>query len=217
MRFSRIAFGSMAGLIAVALVVQMVLLAQGGVDANTGNDTSDVGYATRLVRLYSFFTIQSNVLVLLATASLALRPGRDGRLWRVLHLDALLGIVITGIVFDLVLADQVHLTGWAYACTIVFHYVAPWVTLALWLAFGPRPRIDWDTIAWAFVWPVAWIVYTFVHGAVSGFWPYPFLDAEAKGYPTALLNTGAVVVLAALLALAFRALDRLPTLGSERG
>ena len=71
----------------------------------------------------------------------------------------------------------------------------------MWLLVGPRPRITWATVGWAFVWPVAWIVYTFVHGAVTGWYPYPFLDATVLGYPRAL-GHGPVVVLALVLAVA---------------
>ncbi|HYQ74428.1 MAG TPA: hypothetical protein VER05_04735, partial [Cellulomonas sp.] len=52
----------------------------------------------RLVRLFSYFTIQSNLLVLVASALLAARPARSGRVMAVLHLDALLCIAVTGVV-----------------------------------------------------------------------------------------------------------------------
>jgi hypothetical protein len=215
-RVMRSCHGLLALLIAVGIVIQLVLLANGGADANSTQDPNDLAFGVRVVRLFSYFTIESNLLVMAASFTLALRPGRDGRLWRVLQLDALLGIIITGLVYDIVLARQVHLTGMALALTIVFHYIAPWGAVLLWLLFGPRPRIDWRSIAAAFVWPVAWIVYTFVHGAISGWWPYPFLDADEKGYPTALVNTALVVVIALVIALVLRYADRLRTLGGRR-
>jgi hypothetical protein len=132
-------------------------------------------------------------------------------LWRVAHLDALLGIIITGLVFDVVLARQVHLTGAAFWATIGFHYVAPWAALLGWLGFGPRPRISWRTVVAAFIWPALWIGYTFAHGAATDWYPYPFLDVSKKGYATALINTAVVVIIAAALATALRFLDVLPT------
>ncbi|WP_327147943.1 Pr6Pr family membrane protein [Nocardia sp. NBC_01329] len=200
--------------IAAALVTQLILLFTGGADANSGRADPDAGIATRLVRLFSYFTIQSNLFVLAASVGLAIRPDRDGRLWRVVRLDALLGIAITGLVFALVLADEVHLTGAAWWANLGFHYIAPWATLAVWLVFGPRPRIDRATIAAAFVWPVAWIGYTFAHGAVTDWYPYPFLDVARDGYATALVNTLLVIVLAVVLVAVFALLDRLPTAAS---
>lgn len=209
--WSRLVHAAIALVVLAALVTQLVLIATGGADANSGRNHDGAGVGLRLVRLFSFFTIQSNLLVLVVAVSLALDPTRDGRLWRVLRLDALLGIVITGAVFGAVLAAQVDLSGAALWATIGFHYISPWATLLAWLVFGPRPRIDLRTSLLTLAWPLGWIAYTFVHGALAGWYPYPFLDAEIRGYGVALRNTGAVVVLAAVLMAGFAALDaRLP-------
>jgi hypothetical protein len=69
-----------------------------------------------------------------------------------------------------------------------------------WLLFGPRPRITGTVIVWAFVWPAAWLIYTFARGAVTGWYPYPFLDAAEIGYATALRNTFFVLALAGIIA-----------------
>ena len=198
-------------LLVVCFVAQLTLLFIGGQDANSG-EGEEAPLGTRLVQFFSYFTIQSNLLIMVAAGTLMLRPNRDGRGWRVLRLDALLGIVITGLVFDLILAKDVKLTGLAYALTIGFHYISPWGALLGWLLFGPRPRIDWRTIGLAFIWPVAWIAYTFAHGAISGWYPYPFLDAGELGVPVALRNTSLVVLVSLVLALIFKALDRQPTI-----
>jgi hypothetical protein len=161
-----------------------------------------------MVQTLSFFTIQSNILVLVVVASLVVDPARDGRLWRVLRLDALLGITITGLVFDLILIRYVDPSGWQLVATIGFHYIAPWATLLGWLLLGPRPRIDRRTIAWAFLWPAAWIVYTFVRGALVDWYPYPFLDVQKIGYPAALGSTAVVVAVSVVLVAVFAQLDR---------
>ena len=158
----RTAYLTLAALVALALVVQVVLIVQGGADANSGDSGAAVPLGTRLVRLFSYFTIESNVLVLALAASLALRPDRDGRLWRILHVDALIGITVTGVVFATVLAPIVELTGLSYAVTVVFHYVTPVATVLGWLAFGPRPRVDGQALLGAAVWPVAWLGWTYV-------------------------------------------------------
>jgi hypothetical protein len=172
-----------------------------------------VGIGTRLIQTISFFTIQSNILVLIVAATLVINPHRDGRFWRVLRLDALLGITITGLVFDLILIHYVHPSGWQLVATIGFHYIAPWATLLGWLLFGPRPRIDRRTMAWAFVWPVAWIAYTFIRGALIDWYPYPFLDVQEIGYWAAIRNTGFVIIIAIVLVAVFHYIDRFRTVG----
>lgn len=213
-RASRIWHAVIALNVVAALVIQVWLILTGGPDPNTGETVASVGVATRMVQTLSFFTIQSNLLVLAVAITLVIDPRRDGRFWRVLRLDALLGITITGLVFDLILIDYVDPTGWQLVATIGFHYIAPWATLLGWLLFGPRPRIDRSTIAWAFVWPVAWIVYTFVRGALVDWYPYPFLDVAKVGYPAALGATAGVLAVAGVLVIVFRRLDRVRTLGS---
>ncbi|MET9269472.1 Pr6Pr family membrane protein [Kribbella sp. NPDC003557] len=204
--------GLIAVVILASLTLQLVLIFTGGADANSGESGTEIGLGTRLWRLFSFFTIQSNLIVLAVAIGLVLRPARDGSVWRVVRLDSLLGIVITGLVFDIVLSQQVHLTGGALVATIGLHYISPWATLLAWLVLGPRPRLTWQTVGYAFVWPIAWLVYIFTQGAFTDWYPYPFLDVTDLGLPTALRNAGFVLVLGLALAAGFKTLDRkLPT------
>jgi hypothetical protein len=204
----RIIDALLVAVVATCLVVQIVLILSGGMDANSGRVTETIGTAERIRRMFSYFTIQSNVLVLVSAATLVARPDRDGPGWRVLRLDAVLGIVITGLVFALVLAPDVALSGLALWLTIGFHYFTPWVAFAGWLLFGPRPRIDRSTVAWAFAWPVGWLVYTFVQGAFTGWYPYPFLDVDEVGLPAALASVVVVLAIGLVLALILAWLDR---------
>jgi hypothetical protein len=205
---SRVWHGVLALVIAVSLVTQIVLIFTGGADANSGDvDTSD-NVGVRLVRLVSFFTIQSNIVVLATALVLVWRPRYDGRVWRVVRLDALLGIAITGVVFATVLAPLVHLEGVPLAVTIGFHYISPWLTLLGWLLYGPRPRFTWGTVAAAFIWPLLWLVYTFVRGAIGHWYPYPFLDVDELGYAVALRNVVFVLLVAVVFAAGIKLIDR---------
>ena len=195
--------------IVAALVIQVALILTGGPDPNTGDTVATVGVTTRMIQTLSFFTIQSNLLVLVVAVTLVVNPQRDGRFWRILRLDALLGITVTGLVFDLVLIHYVHPSGWQLVATIGFHYIAPWATVLGWLLFGPRPRIDGRTMVWAFIWPIAWITYTFVRGAVVHWYPYPFLDVDHLGFWAALRNSLVVLVLAVVLLAVFKTIERI--------
>ncbi|MBM9467924.1 Pr6Pr family membrane protein [Nakamurella leprariae] len=194
--------------VTVALIIQVWLILTGGPDPNTGETVATVGVLTRMIQTVSFFTIQSNILVLVVAITMIIDPDRDGRFWRVLRLDALLGITITGLVFDLILIRYVDPHGWQLVATIGFHYIAPWATLLGWLLFGPRPRIDRGTLIWVWVWPLAWIAYTFIRGAIVDWYPYPFLDVEELGYAASLRNTGFVLLVAVVLVVVFTAIDR---------
>jgi hypothetical protein len=203
-------FAALAAVVGASLVLQLVLMFTGpGIDPFGGDAPAGIG--TRLLRFFSYFTIQSNLLVLAVALSLLRDPARDGRGWRVLQLDALLGIATTGVVFGTVLAGLLQLSGAAAWANAGLHYAAPAMAVLGWLLFGPRPRIDRRTLLPAMAWPAAWLAWTLLHGALTGWYPYPFLDAGKLGYPKALSAIGVVLLLALALAMLLRWLDaRLP-------
>jgi hypothetical protein len=202
-------WGLLAAVVTASLGTDLVLLL---VD---GDPAEPLG--TRLVRWVSFFTIESNVLVAVATATLARDPERDGVRWRVLRLDALLGIAITGLVYVVVLAPTDHPQGLHVWTNAGLHYVSPVATLLGWLLLGPRPRVTGATVAQALVWPVVYVGWTLLHGAVTGWYPYPFLDVAELGYARALVDVAGVVLLALALLGLFRLVDgTLPATGRRK-
>lgn len=201
-------FGGIAAVVGAALIVQLVLVFTGGQDVNSFTPTTNLPLGERLVDLFSYFTIQSNLFVLGTSIALAVSIRRDGTLWRVLRFDAILGIIITGLVYETILAPLVHPTGWALAATIGFHYISPWATVIGWLVFGPRPRMGWSVMALTMIWPLAWLVYTFVRGALTGWYPYPFLDVTLIGFGESVRNCAVIFVIAIAIAALLTLLDR---------
>jgi hypothetical protein len=154
--------------------------------------------ANRVLRVLSFFTIQSNILSGVTSAQLARNTNRDGRLWRPVRLAALIGITVTGIVYSTVLAKVHEPHGWQETSTnTVFHYIVPIMMVVGWLLFGPRRRIDGRTVKMAILWPTAWFAYTLIHGRITNWYPYPFVDVITHGYGRVVVN--AVLVVAVLL------------------
>jgi hypothetical protein len=95
----------------VALVLQLVQVAKGSVVLV---DTHPPGLVDRLLRYVAYFTIQSNVLVLLTAAQLARDPAHDGRWWRVVRTAAISGISVTGLVHWFLLRKLLDLHGADY-------------------------------------------------------------------------------------------------------
>lgn len=197
-----------AAVAVASVVVELVLVANGH---NPLLATDIPPATTRVIRFLSYFTIQSNILVAVSASMLAVDPRRDGQLFRVLRLDALFGITITGIVYAVLLAPQHDPHGVNALTNAGLHYVTPIMSVLGWLAFGPRPRIPENTLLLALVWPALYIAYTLAHGAASDWYPYPFIDAAHLGYATALRNGLGMVVLMAGVATIYRVGDhRLP-------
>lgn len=204
MRTSRVWHGVIAVVVIAALLIQIGI----AIDApavpyahavGTLRGTDTVG---RVVRVLSFFTIQSNIISAVVAAQLALQPDRDGRFWRILRLAGLVGITVTGIVYSTVLSKVHQPHGWAETTTnFVFHYLTPVGIVVGWLLFGPRRRIDLHATL-ALAWPCLWAAFTLLHGAIDDWYPYPFVDVVTHGYAVVLLNSAVVVaVLGAVTAL----------------
>lgn len=189
----------------VALVVQVVLVASG--EAVLVEASLAPPVHVRLFRFCCYFTVQSNLLVLLTCASLALDPARDGRLWRVARLDAVVGITVTGVIHWFFLRPLLDLDGASYVTDKLLHLAVPLLAVAGWVALGPRGRIDPVTLRWALAWPAAYMAFTLVHGGASGWYPYPFTDVGDLGYARVLLNALGVVALLLAVALGLRRAD----------
>jgi hypothetical protein len=210
--------------VALAVVVALVIQIWVAVDAPAHPSAHAVGTLAganlggRLLRIVSFFTIQSNILSGVVSAQLVRNPQRDGAGWRALRLAGLFGITVTGIVYSTVLAKVHEPHGWRETTSnALLHYVVPIAMVLGWSLFGPRPRIGGRTIAWALVWPVLYLGYTLAHGAISGWYPYPFLDVTSHGYGRVLLNSLVVTVVFALVGALFWLGDRkLPASGGKR-
>jgi len=166
------------------------------------------GPATRVFRFFSYFTVQSNILVAVAATMLAPDPDRDGRAWRAVSLAGIVGITATGVIHYLLRRPLLDLTGWSAITDTMLHVAVPLLAVVGWLLFGPRPRIDRTTVGLTLLGPLAYMIYTVVAGEIGDWYPYPFTDVGALGYPRVLLN--AVAVMAFLLGLAALAwpLDR---------
>ncbi len=108
------------------------------------------------------------------------RPDATGAMWRALRLDSVLMITITGLVYNLLLAEAGK-TGWDLLSNTLLHWVVPLLTPIVWIIAGPRGLISVRTIALAMVLPLLWAAFALVRGAAVGAYPYPFLDVQANG------------------------------------
>lgn len=192
----------------LSLLVQFVLIVRGVnvlVDDATGRPAADV--ATRVLRFFSYFTVQSNVLVIVTETMLALHPERDGRWFRVLRIAGLIGITVTFIVYLVALRPILDLSGLAAVTDVGFHVATPILAVAGWVLFGPRPRFERRTLLLSLSWPGLYFVYSLIHGGITDWYPYPFVDVTKIGYGSTLLNTGVVLVLLLAIGSVFVWLD----------
>ena len=191
--------------IAAAVLTQLVLVVQGKHVLTEPGRLPPM--STRLIRFFSYFTVDSNLLCAITAATLVVQPERDGRIWRVLRLNALVGIAVTGLIYVTLLRPIVNLSGVPKLTDIGMHYVAPLAVVIGWLLFGPRPRIEADTLPPSLIYPALYIGYTIAHGAASHWYPYPFTDVASLGYPVTIRNGVGVCLLLLGVSAVFRWVD----------
>lgn len=181
-----------------ALVLQLALVIRGG---RVLDETEAPPLVDRLWHYVSYFTIQSNILVAVSTALLARDPARDGSTFRAVRLAGVIGITVTGVVHFTLLRPLLDLEGADYVADKLLHMVVPVLAVVGWALFGPRPRVDRPAQIWSVAWPLAYLGYVLIVGAASGWYPYPFLDVDEKGWGHVLgASVGITAIVLAFIA-----------------
>lgn len=198
---------AITALLVILSVGTQFLLVIGNV--NIGFGPSDAPLSQRIFEFFSYFTVESNILVGIATAMLAFRPDRDGAIWRVLRIGSMFGITVTITIYHFILSPLADFTGIASASNIGLHYVVPIFAVLGWIFFGPHPRVTWKGLLLAAIWPAAYMILTVVQGAMTGFYAYPFVNITKLGFTTVAVNGVGVVLLLLAVGSLYLLLDRI--------
>lgn len=152
--------------------------------------------AEKLVTQYSYFTVLSAIVMTACLFFFAVGGAASTSVGaRILRLEATMMVVITGLVYNFVLADGTPKHGLSYFTNLVHHQLFPVLMPLLWLGTVPLRRsrdVRTTTVVGVMMFPLLWVVYTFIRGAHTGFYPYFFMDAGDLGLAQAMLNTAAV-------------------------
>jgi hypothetical protein len=208
---TRVIFGINALVALTGLTVGFTLTVLGTYPSLNTNPTMlgnpEQGVLSRVFDYFTYFTIWSNILVAVIAIMLFLRPDRDSFPFRVLRLDSILMITVTGIIYNVVLAGSAKLQGLEVVSNLFDHVLTPLVSVLVWLFVGPRGWISWRTIGAALILPIIWLMFALARGAFIGAYPYGFLDVATYGYGTVAINVLGVVVFAIVLCLILWGID----------
>ena len=190
----------------MALTLQYALVLTGTLGADS---------FTRSINFFSYFTILTNILAALALTLPWLAPQSvPGRFFSrpSVRTAIVTYIIIVMTIVYFVLRHLTTLQGWNFVADLLLHYVMPVLFVIDWLFLVPKQALKLkDTIFWL-TFPIIYLVWTFIHGAFSGFYPYPFLNGAELGNARVLLNEGGLLViflvLGFILVSAGRVLDK---------
>lgn len=160
---------------------------------------------------FSYFTIQCNLLVAISLTCYLLLPAfRLGTFFQNISVQSAIAlyIFIVALVYNTVLRGIVVLTGWNWVVDNLLHVVVPLLYVLYYLFYIPKGNLKWkDGISWVYF-PLAYLLYTLIRGAIINWYPYPFLNVVNFGYPKVLLNIVVMILVFFISGLLLIALNR---------
>jgi hypothetical protein len=169
-----------------AVIGQLVLILQNRVLTVPGT----------IVQFFSYFTILTNIIVALCYTFLLMDRGEEKqRFWASPKTQAGVAvyILVVGIVYNTVLRFLWAPTGMQKIIDELLHTAAPACFLLYWILFAPKDGLKWRFALDWMLFPLVYLVYVMIRGAITDMYPYPFLDAYNHGYPKVI--TSSLVIL----------------------
>jgi hypothetical protein len=78
-----------------------------------------------------------------------------------------------------------------------------------WFIFVKKGILQWSNIFLWLIYPVIYLIYALLRGAVAGFYSYPFIEASKLGYPKVLQNVVLLFISFIVLGVLFIWLDQM--------
>lgn len=186
----------LARLTAFALAILILAALRAQFDA-LPEQAGVVDLTARLWLMAGFFTILTNGLI--ALHLFAVVKG-----WQIPASRAaglLLSITVVGLIYHILLARLWNPQGLGWWADQGLHTAVPLGYFGWWLAFAPKAVRRRDVPVWL-IWPACYGGYAMIRGAMTGFWPYPFLNADALGWPAVAMNLALLLLVFAGLGVA---------------
>lgn len=165
-----------------------------------------------LVFFFSFFTILTNLAVGV-TYLAALTSGEAALLWwfrrPTVRAGVAVAITVVMITYATVLARLWQPLGLFYLCNVLLHYVAPVLYLGWWLVAGADGSTRWRDIPAWLIYPIVYLCWVELRAPFAGETPYLFLDIQAKGLPSVILASIAMLAMFVFVSAAVILADRI--------
>lgn len=150
------------------------------------------------VNFFSFFTIQNNIFAVVAflLGALMVASGKKSRGIDLFRAFSTVFIIVVGIGFAALLSgmEGVALTAVPWDNTVL-HYIIPVALLIDFIIDTPKTRITFGKSLLWLLYPAVYLTYTMIRGAITGWYPYPFLNpAKSSPLEIAVAVAGLVVL-----------------------
>jgi hypothetical protein len=168
-------------------------------------NTSQLGFIEGSILYFGFFSLLGNILVACAFTAPFLPGAQAARFFMRPGVRTAIAvyILVIAVIFYLLLRKLYQPTGLGGVLNDLMHYVMPALYLLDWAFFLEKQRLSFRQIPAWLVFPLAYAGVTLLHGAYSGYYPYPFLDAGKYGYRQISINIALLSGFFIVLSLAF--------------
>lgn len=173
--------------------------------------------AAHVIAFFSYFTVETNILVALALTIFLLQPQAERFLTGPSVTSAIVVyVIVVGVVYEWLLRHLWHPYGMRLFADMLLHDAVPFLYSLYWLLFLPKGSLRWSDPANWLIYPILFFFYTMFRGAACGIYPYPFINAAELGLARVSVNTTVLLAVFFGLGIALIAIDH--ALGSgERG
>lgn len=161
------------------------------------------GSLTSALNLLNYYTIQSNIIVIIILSLSVFGKGRNQvHVWLG---AATIWILMTGLIYHFFLFGLHAPQGINLMASILLHYVVPigMCIYYLFIAKKPEKRISWPLriASWG-IYPLIYASVSLLRGQLTGFYPYWFLNPE-KAYPDGIGSYGYLLLFVVISYLIF--------------
>ncbi|MGG9960489.1 Pr6Pr family membrane protein [Ferruginibacter sp. SUN106] len=164
------------------------------------------GIPETIVRFFSYFTVESNILLALCFTMVYKKGITDkGNFFARANTltAAAVYICIVALTYNLILRFQWAPTGLTRVPDELLHLIIPVIYLVFWFKFVPKQNIQWSTILPWTIFPLVYLGYSLLRGPMAQWYPYPFLDVIKLGYSKVLINSAGVCAVFVAFAVLF--------------
>jgi hypothetical protein len=163
----------------LGLIVQFVVIC--------GNLKPDENILSAIGTFLSYFTVLSNLIAAIVLTICAVRSPTS-ILAASISAATVVYIIVVGAVYFFTLRNLWDPSGLQWLANAITHYVIPIGYPITWVIAFPKRRLLWRHLWFWMIYPFTFAVISTVRGHVTGWYPYPFLDADVLGDPRVLLN-----------------------------
>ncbi len=149
-----------------------------------------------LASMFHFFSFYTNwVNILLVLIYVDLFKGFSSLSSQTTGITGLSSIIMVMIVYHFLLSATHHPEGVDKITNIIKHYITPVIFTLFWITNKHIGDLKWRDIYKAIFFPMAFLVFTYVKAAITGEYPYDFLNYSLNGFSGVAPIITAIVLL----------------------